>query len=87
VSLAERESGGEGEEFVVIRGTARDTGFLHPTGAEEAAQGGIGADLQKVGGVAGGVAHGQSPFVGEFKFGFVAELCSAERYKILRYKI
>jgi hypothetical protein len=37
--------------------------------------------------------HGRAPFfmlmvVGEcFKFGFIAELCSAERYKIRRYKI
>jgi hypothetical protein len=58
VSLAEREGKGEGEEFIVIRGSARDTGLLHPAGEEETAQGGIGADPQKVGGVAGGVGHG-----------------------------
>jgi hypothetical protein len=58
VAFAEGEDSGQGEELVIIRGSARDIGLVHPAGAEETAEGGVGAEAQKVGGVAGGVGHG-----------------------------
>jgi hypothetical protein len=51
--LAERQGGGEGEEFVVIGGTSRDTGLVSPAGAEETGQGGGTAKTQQVGRIAG----------------------------------